>query len=88
MTIEPMFEVIIRALLRIGEMIWSMIGLGYAAEKHMRKDSVIGESQMDKDAREWYVRILDFLDLWWVSTVLICIVLPAIGYAFWHHLKE
>ena len=77
-----MLEIIINALVSIGDSIMSLFSLGHAAEKRIASSSVVGESEQDRDARRWHRRIID---TWWFLSFLICLVVSGFGYAIWRY---
>lgn len=77
---SELFSILLRLLLGIIDGIMGIFGILHWSERHLSKNSHIGESQMDREARSWQEWLYDSWQ--WIVFIIICIGL-LVGGTLW-----
>jgi len=75
-----MVEIIVRAIADLVDSVAGLFHLGHSAEQRLARGSVVGESELDQEARTWRERVLQSWQ--WISALVL--LLGAVGAAVWH----
>ena len=76
-----MLDPMVKAMVELVDSIAGMFHLGHAAEKHVARGSVVGESKLDDEVRDRQERLLRS---WQLVSAAIVLLLAGAGVAVWY----